>query len=191
MCSNLVLAYYNPELPIVLTCDDSKYGLGAVISHIMPDGANRPIAFASRTLSSAEINYSQIYKEALGIVWGVKKFFYYLAGRRFKLITDHKPLLSIFRTKKNLPSLVATRLLHYAIFLQKINYDIEYKPSKAISNTDGLSRLPVISEDLVTYDQGCRVATDVAIAMFRGNFNNFKRDRGKKNLKSHENLGLF
>ena len=152
MCSNLVLAHYNPELPIVLTCDASKYGLGAVISHIMPDGADRPIAFASRTLTSAEINYSQIDKEALGIVWGVKKFYYYLAGRRFKLITDHKPLLSIFGPKKNLPTLVATRLLHYAIFLQSFNYDIEYKPSKAISNADGLSRLPVKSEDLVTYD---------------------------------------
>ena len=68
------------------------------------------------------------------------------------MITDHKPLLSIFGPKKNLPTLVATRLLHYAIFLQSFNYDIEYKPSKAISNADGLSRLLVKFEDLVTYD---------------------------------------
>jgi RNase H-like domain found in reverse transcriptase len=54
ICSNLVLAHYNPELPIVLTCDASNYGLGAVISHITPDGADLPIAFASRTLMFAE-----------------------------------------------------------------------------------------------------------------------------------------
>ena len=175
LCSDNVLAHFDPELPIVLTCDASQYGLGAVISHIMADGAERPIAFGSRTLSATERNYSQIDKEALGIVWGVKKFYYYLAGRRFKLITDHKPLLAIFGPKKNLPVLMATRLLHYAIFLQSFNYDIEYKPSKAIANADGLSRLPLKSEDLANYDvafcfqlsqieQVCITAADLAKA---------------------------
>ena len=57
--SDTVLTHYNPELPVKLACDSSSYGLGAVISHVMENGEERPIAFASRTLNAAEKNYSE------------------------------------------------------------------------------------------------------------------------------------
>ena len=51
--SDTVLTHYNPELPVKLACDSLAYGLGAVISHVMENGEERPIAFASRTLNAA------------------------------------------------------------------------------------------------------------------------------------------
>ena len=67
-----VLVHYDPDLPLVLASDSSSYGLGAVLSHVMPDGSERPIAYASRSLSVREKKYAQIEKEALSIVWGLR-----------------------------------------------------------------------------------------------------------------------
>jgi len=69
-----VLVHYDPDLPLVLATDSSSYGLGAVLSHCTPEGEEPPIAYASHSLSETEKKYSQIEKEALSLVWGVKKF---------------------------------------------------------------------------------------------------------------------
>lgn len=69
-----VLVHYNPKLPMRLSCDASPVGLGAVLSHVFSDGSERPIAFASRSLTKAEKNYSQLDKEALSLIFGVKKY---------------------------------------------------------------------------------------------------------------------
>lgn len=78
-------------------------GVGAVLVHIFPNEEERPIAFASRTLSRAERNYSQLDREALALIFAVEYFHQYVYGRRFILETDHKPLTYIFDPKKDIP----------------------------------------------------------------------------------------
>ena len=88
--SSNLLIHYDPEKPMVIACDASPYGLGAVLSHIMPDKSERPIIFTSRTLTNAERNYSQIEKEVLAIIFAIKKFSIFMDELlRLKRIKKH------------------------------------------------------------------------------------------------------
>ena len=87
-----LLQHYDPTRSISLSTDASPYGVGAVLSHVDEDGTERPVAYASRTLTDAEKRYSQLDKEALAIIYGVKRFHHYLYGRKFAIASDHKPL---------------------------------------------------------------------------------------------------
>ncbi|XP_031333813.1 uncharacterized protein K02A2.6-like [Photinus pyralis] len=142
LTSDRVLMHYDPKLPLIVETDASSVGLGAVLSHKMSNGMERPIAFASRTLSKSEQNYSQIDKEATAIFWGINKFFQYCYGRKFVLRTDHKPLVTIFNPDKALPTLSAMRMLNYAIYLSGFNYTIEYRSTHENLNADYFSRFP-------------------------------------------------
>ena len=138
-----VLTHYNPKVQIALTCDASSTGIGAVIYHMYTE---KPIAYASKTLSSAERNYSQIGKEAVSLIFGVKKFHNFLYGQSFKLLTDHKPLLTIFSPKKGIPIMAAHRLQRWAIILAAYTYEIQYKPTAKHGNADTLSGLPIADD---------------------------------------------
>ena len=110
------------QLPLVLSCDASPYGVGAVLSHVMANGDERPICYTSRTLSETEKKYSQLDKEALAIVFGVKKYHQYLYGRQFKLKTDHKSLTHIFSETKATPTMASGRIQRWALILGAYSY---------------------------------------------------------------------
>ena len=83
-----VLINYDPKLPLKLACDATSFGLGAVLSHVLPDKSEHPIAFSSRTLNANEKNYTQLDKEWVSIIIGLKKYHQYLFGRIFRLTTE-------------------------------------------------------------------------------------------------------
>ncbi|XP_055338681.1 uncharacterized protein K02A2.6-like [Paramacrobiotus metropolitanus] len=142
------LVHFDPDMPLVLAADASQYGVGAVLCHRFPDGTERPIAHASKTLSPAEKNYGQIEKEALALVFGCRKFHQYIAGREFTLLTDHKPLLNVFGSRKGIPVITANRLQRWALLLMGYTFSIQYCRTEEFGQADGLSRLPMHSTQL-------------------------------------------
>ena len=108
----------------------------------MDDNEERPIAYISRTLSAPEKNYSQLEKEALAIVFAVKKFHHYLYGRHFIIESDHRPLSFLFSETKGVPQMASSRIQQWALTLAAYCYTICYKAGKQLSNADAFSRLP-------------------------------------------------
>ena len=133
-----VLQFPDFTQPFVLTTDASDYAVGSILSQ-GDIGQDKPIAFASRTLNKAEINYSTVEKELLAIVWSCKHFRPYLLGRTFTVVTDHKPLTWIFSIKD--PS---SRLLRWRLLLEEYQFKIVYKAGVKNVNADALSRYPIV-----------------------------------------------
>ena len=106
-----------------------------------PDEHWRPVAYASRTLSTAEQRYAQIEREALAICWGCEKFNYHLVGCEFVVETDHKPLVSVLGSKElaKLP----LRVQRFRLRLMAYSYKIMYTPGEKLVLADALSRAPV------------------------------------------------
>ncbi|XP_015780595.1 PREDICTED: uncharacterized protein K02A2.6-like [Acropora digitifera] len=143
LCSDSVLRHYDPTSKLILQCDASSVGVGATVLQRGPDDSLLPVAYASRTLTSAEQNYSQIERESLAIVFVVTKFRQYLLGRHFTLLTDHKPLITLMGEHKPVPQLASARIKRWSLLLAAYNYTIEFIPGKQNVYADFLSRRPI------------------------------------------------
>ncbi len=140
LTSDKTLAHFDPEKELILACDASPYGLGVVLSHKFEDGAEKPI---SRTLAPAEKRYSQLDKEGLAIIFGVKRFHQYLVGRHFLIQSDHKPLEHLFKETKGVPTLASARLQRWAL---TYDYTITYKHSIATQMCLADCRYPILQK---------------------------------------------
>ena len=147
LLTNRVRMHYDSNRVLKLDCDASQYGVGAVLSHVMDNGEERPIEFASRPLTKSETNYAQLEAEGLAIICGMTNFHKYMYGRSFILVTDHRPLVTIMGPTKAVPPLAAVRLHRWALILQGYSYDVEYRPGSEHCNSDALSRLPCKQTD--------------------------------------------
>ena len=127
-----ILQFYDVAKEVTIECDSSSVGLGAVL---LQEG--RPVAYASRALSKTEQNYAQIEKECLAIVYACERMYQYILGRDVRILSDHKPLMTIFR-KPMLSS--PRRLQRMRLRLQKYSLRVEYQPGPQMYISDTLSR---------------------------------------------------
>ena len=134
LTSSQLLVHFDPTLPLILACDASPYGIGAVLAHRMPDGQERPIGFASRTLTKSEQNYAQLERKGLACVFGVRKFHAHLFGHSFQLITDHQPLLTLLSEHKPTSPLASARIRRWSLLLASYDYNIVYRRTHAHGN---------------------------------------------------------
>lgn len=139
---NSVLTHYQDHLPLIISVDASGNGVGGVLSHII-DGEERPILFVSSTLSSAEKNYSNVEREALALVFAVKRFHKYIYGKRVTVFTDHSSLRELFGDKKrNTNAIACARIARWAVQLSMYDLEIVHKKGTDNANADFLSRFP-------------------------------------------------
>ena len=143
ICNTLLkttLAYYDRTKPVEVHTDASEYGLGAaLIQH------NKPVAFASKTLTPVESRYANIECEYLSVVFGLEKFHTYIYGNHVTVYNDHKPLEMIQKKPIHAAPPCLQRML---LRLQKYDYNIIYKPGKQMVLADRLSRFPSKYENL-------------------------------------------
>lgn len=132
-----ILQHPDYEKEFLVITDASGNGLGAVLSQKDSDGKEYVVAYASRGLRGAEVNYPITELECLAVVWAIQHFHKYLIGRTFKVITDHSALKTLMNVKK----IPKGRRARWIMELQQYNFEILHRPGKENKNADALSRL--------------------------------------------------
>lgn len=125
------------DKPFLIYTDASGYALGAVLAQKNPDGGESSVAYVSRTLKGAELNYGITEKECLAVVWAIKQFRVYVHGNKFTVITDHAALVWLMNISDP-----TGRLARWSIYLQAYTFDIIHRKGLLHSNADALSRPP-------------------------------------------------
>ena len=150
--------HFNPTLETRIKCDASRQGLGAALLQLDCEGL-KTVAFASRFLNNNEERYSINELELLGVVWAIEYFKYYLFGKNFTVLTDHRALLSVLishRSNKSYNSL----LTRWIDRLLPFDFNIEHIPGNRMGLVDYILRQPnQKAKSIAQYDEEFMVAT--------------------------------
>ena len=117
LASEPVLRIYNPEYETMVYTDASTVGIGAVLKQKQPNGEELPISYFSKKLQMYQKNYSASELECLAILLAIENWKYWLTGKRFTIVTDHKPLESIRKNKSP-----GTRLFNWTMRLNQFDF---------------------------------------------------------------------
>jgi len=161
MSSSRTLAYYNTDAPTTLVADASPQGLGCVLFQVQ-DGLSKVVAYGHHRLTDVESRYSQLEREALALIWACEYFQMYLLGKEFTLVSDNKPLVSIFSNPQSKPT---PRLERWSLRLQAFNFKLQHRPGSS-NIADPMSRLSIPVEpsvDPVTDDSYILSVIDQAL----------------------------
>lgn len=136
LSSNTIVRHFDPSLPCIIEADASDYAIGAVLSQT-ENGTTRPVAFLSRKMKPAELNYPTHDKELLAIVYALQSWAHYLEGHQItiKIYSDHQSL-KFFAEKK----LLSRRQAAWQDTLSRFDFVIHYNPGKNNTKADVLSR---------------------------------------------------
>ena len=148
------LPYFDINAETTLQMDASKKGLGACIIQ-----KGKVVCYASRSLTKTEQNYQNLEREALGTIWGMEKFHYFLYGKEFTLETDQKPLVGIY--KKHMVDISPREQRLIVRSFPHLPFNVVYRKGKDIPVADALSgvtpmdpedniQLPIIAVNLIT-----------------------------------------
>ena len=138
LAGNKVMTYFDPRKETEIVVDASPVGLGGLL---MQEG--KVVSYASHTLSDVEARYSQTEREMLAVVWAAEHFHLYVYGSKFHIITDHKPLLGIFKSNKP----ASARIDRWKLRLMPYDCQLLYRPGRNEENrADFISRHPNTSE---------------------------------------------
>ena len=135
------LSHFKRNQEIRIICDASKQGLGAVLQQSQTNGEWRPICFASRFLSDFESKYSINELELLAIAWAVEHFRNYVYGVHFKIISDHKALMSVLKPNRGNKTF-SSRLTRWVDRLLPFDFEVVHVAGRTLGMADYLSRHP-------------------------------------------------
>lgn len=134
-----VLCQPDFSIPFTVASDASDFGLGGVLTQII-DGEERVIAYASRSLSRTERNYSVTEKECLALLFNLERFRPWIEGVRFTVITDHYSLLYLNNLKNP-----TGKLARWAMKLRQYSFDLKHRKGSLNVVPDALSRTPEVT----------------------------------------------
>ena len=146
-----VMAYPRLNKPYLLYTDASNFAVGAVLVQTDENGIERPVQYISKMLNSTQRRWSAIEREAFAVVYALQTLRPYLYGAQFTILTDHKPLKSLF-----LNEIKNTKIQRWAMLIAEYGMPIEHRSGKNNVRADMLSRLshddhvsqPVMSVDV-------------------------------------------
>ncbi|CAH8462062.1 unnamed protein product, partial [Dicrocoelium dendriticum] len=136
-----VLVHYDSRKPTALCCYASPYGTWTVLLHKPSDGSQRPVAYASRTLTAAEKKYSRLDRNAASVIFSINQLHQYLYGQNFVIHIDHNSLISLMGRRKGIQQMAAPIINPWSPILSAYANQIHYIHSQRNITADVLNRL--------------------------------------------------